>query len=76
MGKQSVTQHLLKVAAPYRAVAFDVFDTLIRRDCAQPGDLFALMEEKGLAAPGFAGQRAAAEKEARAILTAAETIKE
>ena len=46
MGKQSVTQHLLKAAAPYRAVAFDVFDTLIRRDCAQPGDLFALMEEK------------------------------
>lgn len=67
MGKQSITQHLLKAAAPYRAVAFDVFDTLIRRDCAQPGDLFALMEEKGPAAPGFAGRRAAAEKEARAM---------
>jgi len=48
-----------------RAVAFDVFDTLVRRDVAEPGEIFTWLEEQenGL---GFAQARHDAESECRA----------
>ena len=39
-----LTLRLLHAAKGYKAVAFDIFDTLLKRDCARPADLFALME--------------------------------
>ena len=72
MTKQRLLNHLARLAARaaqsdgrYRAVAFDVFDTLLYRDVAAPADLFAMMERTGRAAPGFAGARRTAEAEAR-----------
>ena len=38
-----LTLRLLHAAKGYKAVAFDIFDTLLKRDCAHPADLFALM---------------------------------
>lgn len=59
-------QDLDRLAGRYRAVAFDVFDTLIHRDAAAPTDVFAWMEADGTAPEGFAARRVAAEAEARA----------
>lgn len=59
-------QDLDRLAGRYRAVAFDVFDTLIHRDVAAPADVFAFMEANGIAPEGFAAGRAAAEAAARA----------
>ena len=56
-----LTLRLLHAAKGYKAVAFDIFDTLLKRDCAHPADLFALMEVTHQAALGFAGARVAAE---------------
>ena len=60
----------------YKAVAFDIFDTLLKRDCAHPADLFALMEVTHQAALGFAGARAAAEAETRQTLGREVTLAE
>mgnify|MGYP000311257890 CR=1 FL=1 len=60
----------------YKAVAFDIFDTLLKRDCARPADLFALMEVTHQAALGFAGARAAAEAETRQTLGREVTLAE
>ena len=49
-----LTLRLLHAAKGYKAVAFDIFDTLLKRDCAHPADLFALMEVTHQAALGFA----------------------
>ena len=38
-----LTETLLHKAAPYPVVAFDVLDTLIKRDAARPTDLFAML---------------------------------
>ena len=38
-----LTETILHKAALYPVVAFDVFDTLIKRDVARPTDLFALL---------------------------------
>ena len=51
MTKQRLLQHLQRTAGSCRAVAFDVFDTLLYRDVAAPADLFALMERTGRARP-------------------------
>ena len=59
-------QDLDRLAGRYRAVAFDVFDTLIHRDAAAPTDVFAWMEADGTAPEGFAARRVAAEAAARA----------
>ncbi len=53
-------EKICHTAAPYRAVAFDVFGTLLRRDVGAPRDLFALRGQD------FAAARAAAEAAARA----------
>ena len=50
-----ITKKILRRAAPYRAVALDVFDTLIKRDVGRPTDLFLLGGET------FAKARVAAE---------------
>ena len=63
-----LTLRLLHAAKGYKAVAFDIFDTLLKRDCAHPADLFALMEVTHQAALGFAGARAAAEAETRQFM--------
>ena len=55
-----LTETILHKAAPYPVVAFDVFDTLIKRDAARPTDLFALL------GADFAKARTQAEAEARA----------
>lgn len=55
----SIIKTILQVAAPYEAVAFDVFDTLLKRDIGQPVDLFMLQGEE------FAKKRIAAEEQAR-----------
>ncbi|WP_204647097.1 HAD family hydrolase [Gemmiger formicilis] len=62
---QQLEQKLIKVAGSYRAVAFDVFDTLLFRDVAAPSDLFVLMEKTGRVPAGFAEKRLEAEKLAR-----------
>ena len=56
----NITQTIVRLAAPYTAVAFDVFDTLLKRDVAKPTDLFLLLGEE------FAHRRVQAEAEARA----------
>ncbi len=51
---------IVRLAAPYDAVAFDVFDTLLKRDVGKPTDLFLL------AGAEFAANRVKAEQQARA----------
>ena len=41
----NLTEHICHRAARYDAVAFDVFDTLIKRDTAAPTNLFRLRGE-------------------------------
>ena len=67
---------LLHAAKGYKAVAFDIFDTLLKRDCARPADLFALMEVTHQAVLGFAGARVAAEAETRQTLGREVTLAE
>lgn len=56
----NITEIIVRKAAPYKAVALDVFDTLIHRDVAKPTDLFLLNGK------AFAKARVQAEAEARA----------
>lgn len=55
----NITKRIVEKAAAYPAVAFDVFDTLIKRDVAKPEDVFALL------GVDFARARLQAEKQAR-----------
>ena len=71
-----LTLRLLHAAKGYKAVAFDIFDTLLKRDCAHPADLFALMEVTHQAALGFAEARVAAEAETRQTLGREVTLAE
>lgn len=57
---KDITEKIIRRAAPYRAVALDVFDTLIKRDVGRPTDLFLLRGKD------FAGARQEAERQARA----------
>lgn len=41
----NLTEHICHMAARYDVVAFDVFDTLIKRDTAAPTNLFRLRGE-------------------------------
>lgn len=61
---------ILHKAALYPVVAFDVFDTLIKRDVARPTDLFALL------GADFAKARIQAEAEARAAKSGEVTLAE
>ncbi len=63
-----LTETILHKAAPYPVVAFDVFDTLIKRDAARPTDLFALL------GADFAKPRTQAEAEARAAKSGEVTL--
>ncbi len=65
-----LTETILYKAAPYPVVAFDVFDTLIKRDVARPADLFALL------GADFAKARRQAENEARAAKSGEVTLAE
>ena len=65
-----LTETILHKAAPYPVVAFDVFDTLIKRDVARPTDLFALL------GADFAKVRTQAEAEARAAKSGEVTLAE
>lgn len=56
----NITETIIRLAAPYTAVAFDVFDTLLKRDVAKPTDLFLLQGKE------FARRRIEAEARARA----------
>lgn len=56
----NITDTIVRRAAPYKAVAFDVFDTLLKRDVAKPTDLFQLCGKE------FAAARIQAETRARA----------
>ena len=56
----NLTNEICRQAARYDAVAFDVFDTLIKRDTARPTGVFALRGE------AFCAARTQAECEARA----------
>ena len=58
----NITETIIRRASPYKAVAFDVFDTLLKRDVAKPTDLFALCGEE------FARARVQAENEVRAAI--------
>ena len=71
-----LTLRLLHAAKGYKAVAFDIFDTLLKRDCARPADLFALMEVTHQAVLGFAEARVAAEAETRQTLGREVTLAE
>ena len=57
---KDITKTIIRLAAPYEAVAFDVFDTLLKRDVGKPADLFL---QGGLP---FARKRVEAEAQARA----------
>ena len=57
----NLTELICRRAARADAVAFDVFDTLIKRDTATPADLFRLRGE------AFYTARIEAEREARAV---------
>ena len=65
-----LTETILHKAAPYPVVAFDVFDTLIKRDVARPTALFALL------GADFAKARTQAEAEARAAKSGEVTLAE
>ena len=65
-----LTETILHKAALYPVVAFDVFDTLIKRDVARPTDLFALL------GADFAKARTRAEAEARAAKSGEVTLEE
>lgn len=56
----NLQETIVHLAAPYDAVAFDVFDTLLKRDVGKPTDLFLLAGAK------FAEKRVKAEQQARA----------
>lgn len=64
------SEKLYHAAAPYEAVAFDVFDTLLRRDVGRPDDLFDLLGAE------FAAARRQAEREARAARRGEVTLEE
>lgn len=64
------TEKIVRRAAPYAAVAFDVFDTLIKRDVARPEDLFSLVGSS------FAEARVRAEQQARAASSKEVTLAE
>jgi len=57
-------QALIEKIDQYDEVAFDVFDTLIKRDVFEPVDVFRLIEANE-SEPGFASKRIEAEKRAR-----------
>lgn len=64
----NITNTIVRLAAPYPAVAFDVFDTLIKRDVAKPTDVFLLQ------GTDFARARVCAEQAARAQNTGEITL--
>lgn len=66
----NITETIVHLAAPYTAVAFDVFDTLLKRDVAQPTDLFLLQGKT------FADCRVRAEAKARAAVQGEVTLAE
>lgn len=57
---KNITETIVHLAASYEAVAFDVFDTLLKRDVGKPTDLFSLRGAE------FAQKRTEAEARARA----------
>lgn len=57
---KSITKTIIRLAASYEAVAFDVFDTLLKRDVGTPADVFLM---GGIP---FARKRVEAEAQARA----------
>ena len=71
-----LTERLLHAGQGYKAVAFDIFDTLLKRDCARPADLFALMELTHQAPSGFAQKRLRAEANVRQSLDREVTLAE
>ena len=66
----NLTNEICRQAARYDAVAFDVFDTLIKRDTARPTGVFALRGE------AFCAARTQAECEARAAKSGEVTLAE
>ena len=63
------TNRLMQQAQKYRAVAFDVFGTLLVRNVSDPTDVFRWMEEDGRVQHGFAQRRIQAEQEVRQTST-------
>ena len=66
----NLTKQICHKAAHFDAVAFDVFDTLIKRDVAVPTGLFRLMGDD------FYAARIRAEREARAAQSREVTLAE
>ena len=66
----NLTKQICHKAAHFDAVAFDVFDTLIKRDVAVPTGLFRLMGDD------FYAARIRAEREARAAQSGEVTLAE
>ena len=66
----NLTKQICHKAAHFDAVAFDVFDTLIKRDVAVPTGLFRLMGND------FYAARIRAEREARAAQSREVTLAE
>ena len=60
---------IIKRIAKYPVVSFDIFDTIIKRDCSKPKQVFDMMERKlasiNTSFRGFAYNRVKAEQEAR-----------
>lgn len=62
------TQNLFNKVKDYKAVSFDIFDTLLKRKVNNPKDVFQLMQLSiGKKIPNFKNQRIKAEEKARLI---------
>ena len=68
-------QEIIQEIKNYQFVSFDLFDTLIKRDVANPSDVFQIIENRGY--PGFKEERIASESKARQLSSRGEvTLKE
>lgn len=69
-GEGETYRRLLRETEGYQVVSFDIFDTLVKRDVANPHDVFPIAaalyaKRTGKALEGFRDERISAEKEAR-----------
>lgn len=69
-GEEATYQKLLRETEGYQVVSFDIFDTLVKRDVANPHDVFTIVaalyaKRTGRVLERFRDERISAEKEAR-----------
>jgi len=60
-------KRLTELIDTHDVISFDIFDTLLMRKCLFPRDVFDILEDR-FGVPGFAAERASAEKNTEAAL--------